>query len=531
MNKNWIQIRYDLYQKVRDQVAVKLGTTSAEIRSYQSSYEKEFGKKWRAMSASKLFQKISDVDVVFLADFHALQQSQKSHLRILKKAKSLKRILLMECFDSDDQEVLDDFLSGRISEKAFLEAVNWQKSWTFPWAFYKPLLKWAMLHKVRVFGLNCGGKKSLKDRDIHAVRLIKRIKDQFPEHQLFVQYGDLHIAESRIPRMLKKACGGKLSYLKIHQNSEELYFALLRQELETRVDLIEIDANTFCLMNVPPWVKWQNYLFYLERYVDGSLRGKKSFDGIDYTDHVGAFVGLLSKELQFAVSTANLAVFTADDRKIWTLLRAGTTKAELANYQFMIEEGISFYFGPGHFGFLARSTVNHAAQLATQYIWSELHQNSRKLNDFPDDFLALIWSEGLAYFGTKLVNHRRKTDTLFDIKSSLAQSKTHEFGKDALLLALSQKTKELLVLAGKVNARLSYKPRRKKAYFIAARLLGGLIGEKLYNGFRKKRISLNTVQNYFQISLEDKNFDEAYFKMLKTVEALPLHFKSKTERL
>ncbi len=529
--QSWVQIRKDLYQRIRQHVDEKMGGTPQEIKEYQKIYAKEFKKTWNILTRPEFFKKIRQNKLVFLADFHALKQSQKSHLRVLRQFQGADVILMMECFLSRDQVWIERLMQKKISEKKFLEQIDWGRSWSFPWANYRPLVKWAMQNKVPIFGVNSAGEKSLKKRDEHAAVIVSKVVQKYPNHKIFVQYGDLHVADSKIPKMVEGKLGRKIDYLKVHQNVESIYFELLEKGIESKVEIVSFDAKTICLLSVPPWVKWQNYLFYLEGESSAFLKGYDQEEKTDFTDHVANLVQFLAQELGVLISTSRLSIFTAEDPVFWRKLSAQVSGTELKNYRYFVEQGLSFYVPSLGFGYLASPSVNQAAHLAIQYIHFELQKQNVSRWNFPKYFHQVILSEALAYFGTKLVNHRRKTETLFDMKASLAVAESQESTKDALLLALSQKTRELLVLAGRKRARLSYRPQNKRSYFIAARLLGGLLGEKIYVAYRKRALTQSEITGLYSVPLFDEKFQKAYFDLLRKVDRLPLQFKSKTERL
>lgn len=532
MKKNWIQIRRDLYLRIRESIDQKMGGVPREIKAYQKVFAKEFHSDWKVITKSAFFNRVKKSELVFLADFHALKQSQKSHLRILRPFSGQQIVLMMECFLSKDQKWIDAFLEKKISEKKFLDEIQWGKSWSFPWENYRPLIKWAVQNEIKVFGLNAAGVKDLRKRDFHAAQLISKVIRKYPHKKIFVQYGDLHISTSKLPSMTQKAMLRPIDYIKVHQNAEELYFELLKKGLEPKFDLIELNQRTYCLMNVPPWVKWQNYLFYLEGDSHELMKTRSQYhESVDFTDHIAGLVDFLSAELGLKISAANLSVFTAEDSGVWKKITSRIKKAEFAKYQTLIEESVSFYVPQAGLGYLANPSVNHAAQLAIQYIHSELQSEKSRDFQFPQNFYQVILIESLSYFGTKLVNHRRKTETLFDMKSALAQVESRESTKEALLLALSQKTRELLVLAGRKNARLSYKPKRKSSFSLAARLLGGLLGEKIYLAYRRGYLTQAEIRRLYSVPLFAESFQKAYFDLLKKVDRLSLDFKSKMERL
>jgi hypothetical protein len=533
--KKWIALRQEFYLSLRAQVEHRLGLQKGEIQSYQKQYEKDLSGSWKNYSTDQFIDKVKKSKLILLADFHALQQSQKAHLRILRKCDSKSVILVMECFYKSKQHLLDQFVQGNLIEKDFLKAIEWKRTWGFPWQHYKPILKWAIAHRVPVYGANLetddDDPKALFKRDQFAADLVASLHRKHPTKSIFLQYGDLHLAKSKLPQLLQKKIPKSVKPIRVLQNAEKIYFQLMNQGIENQVDLVQISSNTFCLLNVPPWVKWQNYLLFLEQSLDTVLRSKKTYDPIEFTDHVASHVKLIKHELGLEVSVSALSVFTTEDQGMWAKIEKTANPAVLSILKTAVEEGISFYFPPLQMGYLARPTVNHSAQLAAQYVISQVQNLREPLFHFPQDFHRLIWFEGLSYFCTKLVNPKRKTDTIFDIKTSLASPKTHEFGRESLLLSLAQKTKELLVLSGKNNAKLSFVPHRKKSYYIAARLLGGLIGERLYYGLRRNRLNAEFFKRIFERDLLSSSFDHSYYEILEVIESLPMEFKSKADKL
>ncbi|MGZ3772313.1 MAG: ChaN family lipoprotein [Bdellovibrio sp.] len=537
--KKWIRIRKDLYLQMQGQVRYRLGEDTPELMQYHKIYNKEFSKKWVVATKEDLWSQIEHSRVVLMGDFHALHQSQKAHLRVLRHIpKERKLVLAVEFVEAADQDILDTFLCGRMSEKEFLKGIQWQRKWGFPWEHYRPLLLWARKNKIPVFGINKNYKKknanSLKSRDVFAAKKIADLITQYEEHLIFVIYGDLHLAKSHIPAAIEKLVGPSFSkkVLRIFQNAEQIYFQILSRELESTTDLVRISQNAFCLMSVPPWVKWQNYLMYIEHTYDRGLDDNGEEDSnLDYTDYVSRYVKIIADELGIAISVSALSVYTAGDDSLWLRLRESYNVKQLHWIELMIAEGMSFYLPEAHVAYLARGTVNHAASLAMRYVHAKLSQTVKLSFEPSADFLGLIWLEGIAYFGSKIINHKRKTDTIADIKASLSSKNPQDLGKEALQLALSQKMHELMVITGAAKHKLRMVPRRKWSYVLAAQLLGGMLGERLFEGYRKKMISTSTIVNFLKTAIDDNIFKVSYYNILEIVESLPAPFHSKREKL
>jgi uncharacterized iron-regulated protein len=533
--QKWIRIRKDLYRQMEAQVQIRLGGEDTELTRYRKDYEREFRKKWQASTRDELFRQLQSARLVLMGDFHALQQSQKTHLRVLKNFETKRPILLcLECFTADDQPAVDRYLAGKLSEKEFLKAVDWDQKWGFPFEFVRPLIRWAQRQKIPVYAINRTAKKrtaaSLKSRDQFAAVRLHAILKQNPEAVVFAIYGDLHLARNHIPEKVLKLAGAEMrgKIFRLFQNSEKIYFQLLEKEMESSVDVVELSKDSFCLLNVPPWVKWQNYLMYLEQTYDLGLADEE--EALDYTDHIGAYVKIIADEMGLSVASNDLSVYTAQDQSFWSQLQDHFSPKELACIEDLIEEETSFYLPSLGIGYLARPTVNHAATLAAKYVHAKASHRTKSFLRLPEDFLRQIWEEGMAYFLSKIINHKRKTDTVADLRLALS-SRRGEFAKEPLMLALSQKMSELMTMSNRPISRNIHRPKKKSSYLIASRLLGGMMGERIYSAYRKKVLSKATLNQILTKSQMEENFDAAYYEMMEIVESLPAPFRSKKERM
>lgn len=530
---SWIRLRQDLYDQVQNHVKALLGPASEGLARYQREYDNEFRKAWKPAPREQLLKDVEEAPFVLMGDFHALQQSQKAHLRIIK-ALSLKkeRILCLECVEARHQRHLDRFIAGKMSEREFLKAVEWKRNWGFPWEHYKPLFRLAMKQKIRVFGINSKSQDhsalALKARDQFSAQKIAEIHRRYPGHQLLIIYGDLHLAAHHLPQKLKKILGKKVEsqMLFVFQNSERIYFQMLKKEIEHQVDVVKLSKRHYCLQNVPPWVKWQNYLLYLEQQYDQSFD-----DEIDFTDYIAKYVQVISNDLGIPNKVDHFSVFSAADRGVWAQIQKGLKPSEILFLKSWIEDGRSFYLAPSSIGYLARGSVNSAAQLAMAIVASSLSQQKKIPHQLPQDFSKLIWMEAVQYFGSKLINPKRKSDTLTDIKAALTARSPMDKGREALQLALSQKMLELLHLSGSKRDKELARSRSLKAYQEAARILGGMLGEKLYFAVRKKMLSKTSLISLLKKPLDAENFQNIYWEILEVVENFPEPFQSKTEKM
>lgn len=60
----------------------------------------------------------------------------------------------MEMFQRPFQDVLDQYLAGKITEAQLVEQSEYEKRWGFPWENYAPLLRFAKTNQLPVLALN-----------------------------------------------------------------------------------------------------------------------------------------------------------------------------------------------------------------------------------------------------------------------------------------------------------------------------------------------------------------------------------------
>lgn len=522
-----VQIRKDFYLTIRKKVEAIIGGESKELLKYRKIYEKELNSlNFIPIDKKFLFARMKSAQVVLVGDFHAQKQSTRGFLRIVRKIKE-PVVLGLECLCDDDQIYLDLFLKGTLSEKEFLNKVAWQKKWGFPWENYRPLFKWAQSHKIPVFGINSKNKNlSLIERDLYSAKKIIDITKKFKKEKLFVQYGDFHIASSHLPKQLKKL-NSRLDVCTVYQSPELIYFKTMENQKELSTDIVKLSNNIWALNVLPPWVKWQDYLLYLESGSDKKIKQSE----VDPTDSVSQSVELLSKIFGIDTDLTSLSVYTAYDDLFFDRIDKLPIKHKKRILE-SIQEGISFYIPELQIGYLSRMSVNHVTKLAAQYIYFKQNTYLKTLINPEKDFLKFIWLEAVTYFCTKVKNPKRKTDTLQDIRDALQKEQFDDRGKEALMLSLRQKLKELQFISNqKISNDVSKTQYSMKSYLVSAQILGGIIGEKFFYAYSKKIIHFPRNKNLLFKDLQIKNFYKVYYENLELVESWPIFFKSKFDKL
>jgi hypothetical protein len=273
-------------------------------------------------------------------------------------------------------------------------------------------------------------------------------------------------------------------------------------------------------------VKWQNYLTYLEAQYDRDLD-----DVMDLTDDVAGYVKIISQDLGVVVKSDHFSIYGSEDAAAWSRLLGGLKANEVKFARSWIEDGRSFWLPETGIGFLARYSVNSAAQLAMSIVFAELSGQKRLFAQLPQDFTKLIWLEANQYFGSKLINPKRKTSTLNDLKLELSAKNPVDKGRESLRIALKQKMFELLHLSGSRKIKNTMGSVKIKSAQEAAKILGGMMGEKMYYAYRKKILSQRNLVTILKKPVETHEFQNIYWEILEMIENFPEPFQSKSEKL
>jgi hypothetical protein len=520
-------LRQEILKRLKTQVQLYLGKESSDLRRYALAYKKSIERQgWKASSKAELYQNLLKVDVVFGGDFHAFAQSQKVHLRALREITTQRKVILaLECVESKHQKIVDRYIAGKIGEEAFLDQVGWGKSWGFSWAQYKPLFEIVKKNGGRCLALNYSEKKRsgklLDKRDLHAAQIIADAQNSKKQNELiYVVYGDLHIAKEHLPTLTLKKTKRALKYVILYLNPEKIYFQLARQNLEHKINVIKFSKNEYCLVESPPWVKWQSYLLFLEENIDQEIPSDHS--QLDYTEHVGALLKVISGDLKIPFDFDS-TVHSFYDKDFMDILQEKVGKKEYSFLKKMVANDLSFFYPAQKAAFLSRSTVNHAAHLAAKILHARLSLRKKIIYNLPSEFPVLIWIEALAFALSKMINPHRKAFSLGDLKKQLAAFSPKDRGEEALKIALDQKMKDLILVYGSPLERgEDFRPKDQISYYKAAKILGGMLGESIFLSFRAGRLSRKKLLMWLKKPIEQGDFDIFYIQVLKELDKMDL---------
>ncbi|MEM4369104.1 MAG: ChaN family lipoprotein, partial [Candidatus Woesearchaeota archaeon] len=237
---------------------------------YSQDYIEDF-RQWALSSEECLFNDVAKSDKIFVGDFHTVKQPKEMLLQIAQAILNKGRpvTICLEMVLSRQQQLLESYLAGRVSEREFLNKINYYKDWGFCWPYYRQIFEFASKHKemVKLVGIDSNRNAfNCYLRDDHAAKIIYSEIKNSPERAVIVFAGDLHIASKHLPYKTKKLIGQDAKSLIIYQNKSSIYWSLGREGKLKEEGLIKgvvkIGDKGYCVLNIHPAIKWFSYLVW-----------------------------------------------------------------------------------------------------------------------------------------------------------------------------------------------------------------------------------------------------------------------------
>jgi uncharacterized iron-regulated protein len=126
---------------------VLMSVTALGKKEDKAAY-KIYNSEGKEVDYSDVIKELSKKEVNFFGELHNNPIAHWLQLQLTKdfyEAKKEKLVLAAEMFESDDQIIMDEYLSGKISEKSFKDEA---KLWPNYETDYKPLVEFAKLNKL-----------------------------------------------------------------------------------------------------------------------------------------------------------------------------------------------------------------------------------------------------------------------------------------------------------------------------------------------------------------------------------------------
>lgn len=489
--------------------------------AYEKAYKRAVKDYARISGKDEMMSQILQSDIIYVGDYHTCNQSQRSFLRILKEAikEDPSFMIGLELLHKKHQGVLDKYLTGRIGKEAFLSRIKLQEHWVFDlWDNFRPVFDFCQYHGIELFAIDAAKMNSnVSARDKASAKLIADIVRDHPGRRLFVFIGDLHISPTHLPRDVRdelKRGDIHPRELVLYQNSEHIYWDLAEAGVEDHVEVVLLPDGNFCRMHTPPVISQRSYLNWLE-HEEGE---------IDYADAKSSFIELVDRICEFlnlkvGSKKEDVEVFTCGDLSFLKYLKdTGEFKRdEIDTIKRQILASESYYISKAKIVYLANLSINHAAEEAAHFI-KNVCSGHEEPRDLIDAFYANALHEALGFFGSKLINNRRKCYHEKDFVNLLAYFKTIRVPAER---RLEYETAHLVSEYAKLERRgreleqTEVFNSRMDLFLSITHALGYMLGDSMYYGLMNGVIKKAEIKTLFEDPWHDEGRPAEVYMDLK----------------
>ncbi len=539
-----LRIQRENYEKNQKQVKRSLGSNPF-VAKYGREYHRYLKSYQSISSKADLLRRVLACDVAYHGDYHTLRHSQRAILAMLQELAGKRDIVLcLEMFHGRDQKWVDQFMAGELDEKAFLKKIGYARKWAYNWNPWRHILDFCREQKIPVLGINLeveDPEKSLVERDIFSAQIIGQALIRHRGALVYVVDGDYHISPNHLPREVENrliSLGVTPQRTIIYQNAENLYWKLANEHRE-EADVLQIGPDSFCLMNTVPATKLQSYLDWLEYAEEGyfPVRGNwAELSGENYFSQLQSIIQNLDSLFQFKFPMESLERLTVYSSRNLDFTEVIQNTPELRGHLRRIKdkirrgEGFLLEYREGEMDsflvYLPNSSINQAAEEATHFMNVVLRGPLEKMPQGHDYFYSNVLTEALGFFGSKMINEKRKAPTESSLRLFLGKVKQ---GVDTPNQAETVKISRLILQHLHLEKRSSHEmdfrkkfaevyPDRSTLPQIFSTQLGYMLGNRLYYAVKKGLIPLRDIRSLFYERFETSG--HAFAAYIRFVERL-----------
>lgn len=471
--KQLSELHRSIYEQALADAYESMENSSPAIARYAAEFDQSLPKTFKITTVRKLTQSIDSSRIVLFGDFHSHKQCQRALLRMIRGYNQTPDhapiCVALEMFRTKDQDILNQWQNGDISDEELLEKTDYDTIWGFPWANYRPILEYCRHHSIPMFGTNTknAGKDTLKVRDEHAAELLTTLAHTHPTAKIFYLVGEYHLADSHLPAALSQSTSAKaLPILRVILNADQYYFMLPPAKLHRRDEILELTPSFFCILNSPPWIKWQSQVLAEEMrrignntYIESEMNSEDheseyEFEEDDYEPFTEDVIDL-DHLLKHSIESVGTFLKIKDPTKIQDTFKIVPNvdhddiehlplHLRATIFEQASRDGLAVDYSRRVL-FLPELSINNLSFASGLVIFGSLSKLRENYNSTEDLFIAQILKMTFGYIATKILNPRMSLHTRRAIEDYLgAISGKRVAGQTRLRREVARKTLRFL---------------------------------------------------------------------------------------
>ena len=498
-----LQIQQKIFARNKSLILSHSLVPEKGFETYEKEYRQRVSSYQAPVKVEELEIKMRESRLVFVGDYHTNKQSQRAFIRLLRLTTPNPNLVIgLEIIRHAHQIFVDAYLKNQISESDFLKKIGFKEYWYFDlWENFKPIFDFAREKNIPIVGIEkfSSSGRSLAKRDEETAKLIGDYFEKHPETQMMVLMGDLHVSSNHLTQKTKDIFKKKkipYSHVIVYQNCEAIYWKLAEAAQEHKVEVVRVRSHEYALMTTPPIIWQQSFLNWLENE-EGA---------IDYEDAKHSFLEILKQvaaflEIPVPHESEEVDVFTCGDFSFlkWLEREESFSKKDFLKIKEQILSSESYCIPQKKIVYFGNLSLNHAGEEAAHYL-KFLVSGPEVPRDLVDAFYTNILHEALGFFGSKIINHKRKCFHHREYQNLIGYwrdnpSRERRFEIEMALLILQhmqydQKKFEV--------PPMRYFRMKPKLFLGVTHGLGYILGDKLYYGLLSQEISKQDIRDLFK---------------------------------
>ncbi len=512
-------------QTIRDATNV----TDKNFKQYYRRYKKAVKTYKKSVSVEAVEADINSSRIVLIGDYHTLDQSQRSFIRVIRsyfRNRDKNIVVALEAVQHKHQKHLNAFTEDEIDDQTFIKKIGFKKHWFFDlWDNYTIVFDFLKYHKIPLFGIDKGGadKRTLLDRDKFMADRILCLAKKYPDKQIFVLVGDLHLVPQHLPKEINKLAKKnklKLPIVTLYQNSPEIYWDLSEADLVDHTLVVKLGPKAYCRMHTPPIIAQQSYINWL-------YHEEGNFDWVDARSSFMSIVKRVCQLLKFKLPKEfdNVEVYTCGDLGFMNLesFKKKFSKKELKFIRDQLLSSQSYFMPQARIVYIANVSIHHAAEEANHYL-KFLLTGAEPPRVHKDAFYTNVLHEAIGFFGSKLINARRKCAHAKDFRSEIKYLKnadlcvTHHVEYESAQLFLKHSR---LIKKGEVFHTNLISNFSSPLFMTLSHAIGYDLGDLLYYGYMQGTVSNKNIKRlYTSLWAEEGEPQDFYLELVSSLKAV-----------
>lgn len=522
-------------------------------RTPKGRYTREFEREFQHIEGPATNEEILEAclasDIVYVGDYHALPQAQEYEAALIRElARHSDRLVVgLEMIYRRDQNNLDRWLQGRISEREFLRRIRYNLEWGYDWENFRVIFEACKAHGIPIHGIDTDprlGLRRIRERDEAVAHNLHELRESYPDHKIVVVFGESHLASNHLPGNFERihpAGKPRPRTVTILQNLDDIYFKTVSSGLED-VEAVRLREDAYCVFNSIPLVKYQCYRAMLERWSnadsDVDARGRAAVVA-DLIDCLLDFLGInkyttkvlsrgFEESLYEAYPDLHMGLAADEIRRVMALKNViPQHRSEIVRH---IQSSSCCYIREMNAIFIQRWDFNRITEVVSRFVNVALkrqhHSSFLRTHRKLDRFFVKVMEEALAYFGSKVINHNRP----FVKEQEFIERRATAFTKVAQMYKLKKQTVLRLhrVYLKLIEFHSGATARRRPPLWLSRLLRSGgkvrgalsdlsghFLGERIHQDYHDGRLTIPSLRKLFSMTFTDRPAYQTYLMVLR----------------